>query len=124
MISIERPRHIRGTTGFMRSRLPQLLVVCRGGAVFLQPGYKRGTARIAAGRLIPGVCPSRTRDHAVHAVIHHSLEVARKMQRNSKCVVDRALHVVGDVVTEPSHLACDFQRLVNDRMNRMIPEYA
>jgi hypothetical protein len=54
MISIERPRHIRGTTGFMRSRLPQLLVVCRGGAVFSQPGYERGTARIAAGRLIQG----------------------------------------------------------------------
>ena len=62
MISIERPRHIRGTTGFMRSRLPQLLVVCRGGAVFSQPRYKRGTARIAAGRLIPGVCPTRTRE--------------------------------------------------------------
>jgi len=44
-------------------------------------------------------------------------------RRNSKRVVDPALHVVGDVVTEQSHLPCDFQRCVNDRMNRMISEY-
>src|SRR6266511_924069 len=30
----------------------------------------------------------------------------------------RTLHVVGDVVTDQSHLSCDFQRLVNDGMNR------
>ena len=88
MISIERPRHIRGTTGFMRSRLPQLLVVCRGGAVFSQPGYKRRMARIAAGRLIPGVCLHVLGNHAVHAVIHTSLEVARKMRLLGHNVAD------------------------------------
>jgi hypothetical protein len=105
MISIERPRHIRGTTGFMRSRLPQLLVVCRGGAVFSQPGYKRGTARIAAGRLIQG-CALRVLGNSIHVGAAREQQLRRALATGAR-MPERVVDLVCGGAFEQLLHACE-----------------